>query len=364
MLSFNMSEEQTITRDTVARLVKDLIIDTAHEMDEAGNIPEEYIQAAWELGASIAAIPEAYGGYDMDYSPMMNAIILEELAYGDMAFAVAATLPSMFIFPVYEMGTEEQKKKYLPLFCKEAYTPCTCAINEPGFGFDPHKLKTKAVKKNGSYILNGEKCFVPLAKESSHFLIAASCDGENSFFIADAENAGINIKKPERNLGLYSLKTYEVALDNCEIPAKNRLVGNSDCNYDKIIQKSAIAMSAIGTGVSRASYEYARDYAKERIQFGEPIAHKQSIAFMIAEMAYEVEAMRLMTWKAASMLENGKDCQRDSFLARLYAGEMSMKVTDHGIQVLGGHGFIREHPVERYYRNARGVAILHGMAIV
>jgi alkylation response protein AidB-like acyl-CoA dehydrogenase len=123
-------------------------------------------------------------------------------------------------------------------------------------------------------------------------------------------------------------------------------------------------MSAIGTGVSRASYEYARDYAKERVQFGEPIASRQAIAFMIAEMAYEVDAMRLMTWKAASALEAGRDAKKESYLAKLYAGEMTMKITDYGVQILGGHGYIRENPVERYYRNGRGIAILEGLAMV
>ena len=153
-----------------------------------------------------------------------------------------------------------------------------------------------------------------------------------------------------------------MVFENCQIPVKDRLGGENGCDYSRLIQKSRVAMSAIGTGVSRASLDFVKAYARQRVQFGEPIAHKQSIAFMLAEMAYEVDAMRLMTWKAASRLEAGKDAARESYLAKLYAGEMSMKITDHGVQVMGGHGYIRDYPVERYFRNGRGVGILEGIA--
>jgi acyl-CoA dehydrogenase len=168
----------------------------------------------------------------------------------------------------------------------------------------------------------------------------------------------------EKNIGLYPLKTYEVELKACEISAADRLGGEQGCDFDKIIQKTRVALSAIATGVSRASYEFAKEYAKDRVQFGEPIVYRQTVAFMIAEMAYEVEAMRLMTWKAASMLESGKDARREAYLAKIYAGEQTMKITDYGVQLLGGHGYVRDYPVERYYRNGRGIAILEGMAIV
>lgn len=364
MFGFSMSKEQKMIKEEVAKLVKDIVIDNAHDMDEAGEIPLDAIQKAWSIGASVSKVPEIYGGYGMKDSPVETAIILEELAYGDMAFAVAACVPSLFIFPVTEMGTEEQKKKYLPLYCGETYKPCTLAINEPRFGFDAVDLKTTAEKKNGSYVLNGNKCFVPEARESSHILVAATLDGKNELFIVDRENPGITIGEREKNIGLYALKTYEMTLNQCEIPAEDRLGGEQGCDYDRLIQKTRTAMAAIGTGVSRASYEFAKDYAKDRVQFGEPITHRQAIAFMIAEMAYEVEAMRLMTWNAAALLEAGKNAKREAYLAKIYAGDMTMKITDYGVQILGGHGYVREYPVERYYRNGRGIAILEGLAIV
>ncbi len=364
MISFGMSKEQKMIKDEVANLVKGVVADNAKDMDHTGEIPAESIQKAWEMGVSISGIPEEYGGYGMKDSPIETAIILEEFAYGDMAFTIALTAPSLFIGPIHSMGTEAQKKKYLPLYCKDTYTPCSLAINEPHFGFDPVSLKTSATKKNGSYILNGAKCFVPLAKESSHMLIAASIDGKNNLFIVRGDNPGLQISEREANLGLYSLKTYEVVLKNCEVPAEDRLGGENGCDYDKVLQKTRIAMAALGTGISRASYDFAKDYAKERVQWGEPIVYRQSIAFMLAEMAYETDAMRFMTWQAASRLESTGNAKRESYLAKFYAGEMTMKITDYGVQILGGHGYIREYPVERYYRNGRGISILEGMATV
>lgn len=362
--SFGMSEEQRTMKETIARLVKGVVAENAHDMDEKKAIPAEFIQKVWELGATISPIPEELGGYGMEYSPVMSAIILEELAAGDMALAIAATLPSSFLYPILEMGTDEQKKKYITPYCDAVYKPCTVAVNEPRFKFDAVSLETKADKKGGSYVINGKKCFVPLAKDSGHMLVAAGLDGAGQLFIVSKDNPGVIIGEREKNLGLYALETYPVTFENCTVPESDRLGGSAGCDYARFLQKSRIALSAIGTGVSRASFEYARDYAKERVQFGEPIASRQSIAFMIAEMSYEVDGMRLLTWKAASAIEAGKDAKRESFLAKIFAGDATMKITDYGVQILGGHGFIRDHPVERYYRNGRGIAILEGMATV
>lgn len=362
--SFALSEEQGTMKETVARLMKDLVAGQAHDMDEKKTIPAECIQKIWDLGAVLSFIPEEYGGYGMEYSPVMNALVLEELAAADMGVAIAAMTPAIFLLSLLESGTEEQKKKYIPPYCGSDFRPCSAAVNEPRFRFDPVELETMAEKKGSAYILNGTKCFVPLAKDAGHLLVAADVEGTPQLFIVSCDNPGITIGEREKNLGLYALDTYRVTFDTCEVPAEDMLGGVDSGCYERFLQKSRIAMSALGTGISRASFEYARDYSRERVQFGEPIASRQSVAFMIAEMAYEVDAMRLMTWRAASLLENGKDAKRESFLAKFYAGDMTMKITDFGVQILGGHGFIRDHPVERYYRNGRGIAILEGMATV
>ena len=364
MFSLEMSKEQKMIKDEVARLVKDIVTDNVREIEDKGEIPGDTIQRAWELGASVSMVPEEFGGFGMADSPVTTSIILEELAFGDTGFAIAATLPSTVISPIYNLGTKKQQSKYLPILCGEEYTPATLALNEPHFGFDPVELKTTAEKKNGIYILNGEKCFVPFAEKSSHILVSASLENQNNLFMVEKANPGVKISKREKNLGLYTLESNEVTFENCEIPVEDRIGGKNGCDYGLFLQQARIGMSALATGVSRASYEFARDYAKDRIQFGEPIVHRQAVAFMIAEMAYEVDAMRLMTWKAASRLEANKDAKRECYLAKLYCGDMAMKVTDYGVQLLGGHGYIREYPVERYYRNGRGISILEGMATV
>ncbi|MEW6078806.1 MAG: acyl-CoA dehydrogenase family protein [Thermodesulfobacteriota bacterium] len=363
-MDFSMSPQQKMVKDEVARLVREIVLPRARENDRTGAIPDDALQKAWELGASVSMVPEEYGGYGAPDSPVESTIILEELAYGEMAFAMAATAPSLFLHPLAEMGTLEQKKKYLPLYCRDTFAACVMAINEPHYGFDPVDLKTEAVMKNGAYVLNGEKCFVPLAKKAGHLLVAAVLDGKSNLFIVSADNPGMAIGDRETNLGNYSLETYPVSLNSCEVPAEDRLGGDNGCDYARVLQKCRVAMSAMATGVARAAFDHARQYAVDRHQFGEPIAFRQSIAFMVAEMAYEVEAMRFLTWKAASRLEAGRDARREAYLARLYAGEKAMLIADYGVQIYGGHGYIREYPLERFYRDARGVSILEGMATV
>lgn len=364
MINFSMSKQQQMVKKEVAKLVKDIVTDNAHDMDESGEIPADAIQKAWGLGASISSVPEECGGYGMDDSPIESAIVMEALAYGDMAFAIAATTPSLFISPIAKMGTEDQKKKYLPNYCGDNFSACTMAINEPRFGFDAVSLATTAEKKNGSYVINGEKCFVPMAASAKHMLVAAACDGQNELFVVSADNPGLKVGDREKTLGLYALEMSRVALENCEVPAEDRLGGDQGCDYDLMLQRSRIAMAALAAGMTNASYDTAREYAKTREQFGEPIAYRQSVAFMLAEMAYEVDAIRLMAWKAASKLEAGKDAAREAYLAKMYAGEMTMKLCDYGVQIMGGHGYIREYPVERYYRNARAISNLEALAIV
>jgi alkylation response protein AidB-like acyl-CoA dehydrogenase len=364
MLDFSFSKEQKMIKTEFARLVKELVIDKAHDIDESGAMDREIIQVTWEMGASISGVPEKYGGYGAKSSPTENCIILEELAYGDMAYAIQASLPSLFIQPLLLFGTPAQQDKYLPIYCSENYMACSLALNEPWFGFDANDLKTTAVKQDGHYILNGEKCFVPLAQEASHIMVAANLDGKNQLFIVEKDNEGIEIGEREKNIGLYGLQTNEVKLVECRIPMADRVGEENGCDFDRFLQGTRVGICAMAVGICRATLDFVKRYAKERHQFGEPIAHRQAIAFMIAEMAYEVDAMRLLSWKAASQLESGKDAARDAYLSKLYCGEKAMKICDFGVQILGGHGFIREYPVERYYRNSRGVSILEAVATV
>ncbi|MEW5737248.1 MAG: acyl-CoA dehydrogenase family protein [Thermodesulfobacteriota bacterium] len=364
MFGFSPSKEQKMVRDSFAEIVRDIVAPEAHDMDEAGEIPMDKLNTAWELGACTASVPSEFGGDGMAYSPILNAIVLEELAYGDMSFAVAAMLPALFINPIVDMGTDAQKKKYLPKACGEKYPVRTMAMCEPDIAFDAARPKTTAAKKNGSYVLNGAKCFVPKADKAVQMMVSASVDGAPALFIVDGKNPGVKIGERDRGLGMYALDMFPLTLENCEIPAEDRVGGEAGADYSRFLAKTRTGMAAVAAGMARASFDFARKYAKERVQFGEPIAYRQAVAFMIAEMAYETDAMRLMALKAASALEAGRDGKRESYLAKLYAGEMCLKVCDYGVQILGGHGYIRDYPQERCCRNARGIAILEAMATV
>lgn len=366
MLDFSLSNEQKMLKIEFARMAKDRIGEDAGEMDESGQIPKTALDAAWEMGAVLSNLPQEYGGFAEDDNPVDSVVLLEEMAYADMAFAVAAALPSLFLYPVFHFGTDDQKKTWIPQFAKEDYPFLTFAFCEPGFGFDPKNLGTRAEKKNGKYILSGKKIFVPMAKEAGHMLVAAEFDGQTRLFITPKDAEGIEIGDPEKNLGLYALPTFPVRFTETGIPEDCLVGGSKAPDFDLLLARMRTGTAAIATGVARAALERAKAYAKERVQFGEPIAHRQSVAFMIAEMAYEVDSMRLLTWKAASAIraDAGEEAKKAAFLARRFAGEKAMRVADFGVQIFGGHGYIREYPMERYYRNARAISIYDCLAIV
>jgi acyl-CoA dehydrogenase len=218
-------------------------------------------------------------------------------------------------------------------------------------------------------VLNGSKCLVPLGSDAADLLVYARIDGEGGDhgvggFLLEQGAPGLTIVEREKNMGLKGLATHEIVLDQCRVPATNRLGGDAGCNVMRSWNQSRVGLAAAAVGVARAAFEYARDYAKERHAFGVAIAQKQAIAFMLAEMAIEIDAARLLCWEAAWKLDRGEDATREAYLAKQYAANMVLMVTDHAVQILGGHGYIREHPVERWLRNGRGFAAFEGLVMV
>jgi acyl-CoA dehydrogenase len=225
-------------------------------------------------------------------------------------------------------------------------------------------LRTTANKKGDHWVLDGEKGYVPLAAGAEYLLVYAALNGETQGFIVRKDAPGLSIEEREQNMGIRALPTYAVKLSNCKVTLADRLGGESGHDFAPIINASRTALAAMAVGVSRGAYEYALKYAKEREAFGEPIAHRQSIAFMLAEMATEIEATRLMAWEAAWLLDQGQDATRQAYLAKITADDIALMCTDRAVQILGGHGYIRDHPVEMWLRNARGFPTFEGMAIV
>jgi acyl-CoA dehydrogenase len=368
MIGFDLSDEQRMIRDTVMAFATEEIRPAARGADETGEAPADLIAKSWDLGLVCGPMPEAYGGYGDHRSAVTGSVVAEELAYGDLALALHMLAPRLSAFPVLEMGTGGQRDLILKPLCAGNFVAGSAALMEPRYDYDAAALTTTARRDGSGYILSGTKCYAPLAAESPAILVFAS-DAQAGFghvegFIVDRAAHGLTVSAPEKNMGIKALKTYEVRLDDCRVRAEARLGGDGGINFGRLLSESRVALAAMAVGVARAAFEYARDYAKERKAFGAAIATKQAIAFMLAEMAIEIDAARLLVWEAASHLDKGEDAVKESYQARNYAAQACLTVADNAVQVLGGHGYIREHPVELWLRNARGFAILDGLATV
>jgi acyl-CoA dehydrogenase len=351
--------------DAVGKYAENDLRPAAHDAEESRDLPKKLISKGWELGLLQASIPESYGGFG-ERSAVTGALAVEEMAFGDLAGALAVMTPSLFATPILLAGSEEQRKEFLPKIVEGNWSPYTAALIEYSFDFDANDLRTTAKSSGGDYILNGEKAFVPFAKDAETMIVYANLDGVTQGFIVPGSTSGLSTSdEREKLMGINALPLYRVKLDNVKIPATNRLGGASGHNFDLVLASMRIASASAAIGVAKASFEYAKNYAKEREAFGVKIAQKQAIAFMLAEMITEIEAMRLLTWEAAWKLDNQKeDAAIAAYLAFTGAVDMAMMVTDRGVQILGGHGYIREHPVEMFLRNGRGFAMLVGLAIV
>jgi len=365
MYSFEPNEEQKMLIEAVGKYAVNDLRPAARDAEEGKSLPPKLVAKGWELGVLQASIPEAYGGFG-DRSAVTGALAGEELAFGDLAGAIAVGAPGLFALPILIGGTEEQKKEFLPKVIEGDWTPFTSALIEFAFDFDPLALKTTATLKGEEYILSGEKAYVPFAKEAQAMIVYAALDGVTQGFIVSKGAPGLTVgEETEKMLGLNALPTYRVKLDGVKVPQANRIGGESGLDFERVLASMRVANAAAAVGVAKAAFEYSRDYAKEREAFGVKIAQKQAIAFMLAEMRTEIEAMRLLTWEAAWKLDTDKDdAFIEAYLASTGAADMAMMVTDRAVQILGGHGYIREHPVEMWMREGRGFAMFTGFTMV
>jgi alkylation response protein AidB-like acyl-CoA dehydrogenase len=375
MVSFELSQEQSLLRESVAAFAIEQMRTAARDADERGEIPQGIVDKAWDLGLVASAIPESFGGFGDPRSALTGAIVLEELGYGDLSIALHMLAPRLLLYPLIDHGTEEQQRRLLPAFTGPAFRAATAGVVEPSMNFDLCALGTTAVPDGGGFILRGRKVFVPLADTSDVLLVYARradkpagsrpLDGYRAVdgFLVERTAAGLDIGPPEKNMGIKALRTHELTLDDLRVDRSARLGGETEIDFARLINRSRVALAALAVGVARAAYDYAREYAKQRRAFGAAIAQKQAIAFMLAEMAIEIDATRLLLWEAAWKIDRGEDAMREAYLAKHYAANMALKVCDNAVQVLGGHGYIRDHPVELWLRNARGFASFEGMAI-
>jgi alkylation response protein AidB-like acyl-CoA dehydrogenase len=354
VISFELTQEQKLAQSMVQELAASQLRPAARGADDREAIPSSILGEIWATGI-IQSQAEAGG-----YSPTLNALLLEELAVADASFAIAAAAPIGFLGALAAQGSPAQKKDLLPLFAGDKYRCAGVAVMEPDFAFDVSAIRTAAIKTRGGYRLSGVKGLVPLAEHCSHFLVVAGCDDATDAFIVDRNARGVTIGEKKPNIGLRALETATVSFKDVELHPAARLGEGAGCDVQRIIDSARTALSAIMTGTSRAVMEFVMPYTKERVVHGDALAKKQTIAFRLADMRIETDAMRWMTWKAASILEQGGDATRQAQLAYTYCGENAMWIADEGVQMLGGHGYLRDNPVEMWYRDTRTVSVLEG----
>ncbi|MBN1302850.1 MAG: acyl-CoA dehydrogenase family protein [Anaerolineales bacterium] len=361
MYSFEPSDEQKMLVEAVSRYAAGDLRPAAHDAEEQGQLPPKLVSKGWEMGLLQASIPETWGGFG-DRSAVTGVLAAEEMAHGDLAGTLAVMAPGLFVIPILLAGAEEQKEKYIPPVIQAGWRPYTAALIEPSFDFDPNDLKTVAEAKGIDFILTGAKTCVPFAADAEGMVIYAKLAGQTRGFIVPKGAAGLAVGEArEKWMGLNALPFYSLTLDGVKVPKEDLLPGE----FAPVLDSKRVALAAMAVGVARAAFEYARDYAREREVFGVKVAQKQAIAFMLAEMVTEIEAARVTTWRAAWMIDQGKqEAGREAYLALTGAVDMVMMVTDRAVQILGGYGYIREYPVELWMRNGRGFSAFTGLAIV
>jgi alkylation response protein AidB-like acyl-CoA dehydrogenase len=326
-------------------------------------LPEGFLLKTVDLGLNFMPVPEALGGVGAGRSPVSNVLNAEDLAWGDMSMAIATLAPLSVINCIMDYGTDMQHELVSQTLASTDFTPAAMAVMEPGIGFDARELKTRAQRQqDGSYILDGVKSMVAFGPGARLLLVFADTgEGGTRGFLVSGDTAGISFEK-EDYMGLRPLPLYAMTLDKVALPASAIL--RDDFDIRRLTSLGKIATAALAVGTCQAVLDYVIPYVNERVAFGEPIANRQAVAFMVADMATELEGLRLMVYRAAAQAEQGLDCTRIAFLAHRNAIRYGMKTGTDGVQLLGGHGFTREHPVEMWYRNLRALATLDGMLLV
>ena len=358
-----LSESQALVCDTMARFARESMREAALAADEACAAPEGFLQAAHELGLTQLAVPEALGGAGEGRDVLTNVLVAEQLARGDMGLALAALAPLGVVHALVDFGTAEQQGSFLPAFVGEQFYPAALALLEPRPLFDPHHVSTRAVKDAGDYVLSGEKALVPLAEDAELLLVVADLMGKSEAFLVEKAAPGLRVT-PEPAMGLRAAKLGRVKLDGVRVRREHKLGGEAGIDLERLVDLSRIAWGALCVGTADALLDYVKAYCKERVAFGEPIARRQSVAFMIADIALELDALRLMVYRAASRAEQGLPFRREALLARIQCADKGMQIGTNGVQLLGGHGFIKEHPVELWYRQLRALGIFEGALLV
>jgi hypothetical protein len=294
---------------------------------------------------------------------MAGTLVAEALAHGDLGIAVAALAPGSVATAISLWGTDEQQATYLPAFTGDQPPAAAIALTEPTVLFDVLAPSTTATRTDDGFVLDGVKAMVPRGAEAELFVVGASLEGSNVLFVVEAGADGLEVEA-DPSMGVRAASLSTLTLTSVRL-GERALLGSADgTTYADCVRLSRLAWCALAVGTGQAVLDYVTPYVKEREAFGEPVAHRQSVAFMVADIAIELQAMRLLTYKAAARAAAGKDFARDVALARQLCASKGMQIGLDGVQLLGGHGFVKEHPVERWYRDLRAIGVIEGAVLV
>jgi hypothetical protein len=364
-MDFRLTDEQNQIKTMVREFAESEIKPHLFQWDEAQHFPVDTFRKAGELGMLGVTIPEEYGGAGLSYVDYVN--VIEELGVIDSGFALSvAAHNSLCTGHIYLGGNDEQKKKWLPKLTSGEWIGAW-GLTEPGSGSDASGMRTAAVKDGDEWVLNGTKNFITNATYADISVVLAVTDKSDqkhgiTAFAIESDRKGIRPGKKENKLGMRVSDTAELVLEDCRVPDANVVgkVGYGFIDAMKTLDGGRISIGALAIGIARGAYEAARDYARQRTAFGQAIAQFQAIQFMLADMATEIDAARLLCYRAATIKDEGERVTQFSAMAKLYASEVAVRATEKGVQIFGGYGFVKDFPAEKYYRDVKLCTIGEG----
>lgn len=357
-------DEQQMLQGAVRDFAAEQVRPAAAQADADTGTPKELLDQAAELGVNTLGIPEELGGVMAQRACVTGVLIAQALAHGDMGIAYAVLAPGAVATAIGLFGDGEMQSTYLPAFAGENPPAAALALLEPQPLFNPLGLQTKARREGSDWVLDGVKSLVARPGECELFVIAAEAEGLGpALFVVESSTKGLSVQ-PEPAMGLRAAATGCLLVEGARVPAGAILGDGTREAYLECLQRARIAWCALAVGTAQAALDYVTPYVNERTAFGEPISNRQAVAFGVADIGIETEAMRLLTYRAAARADQGADFAHDAALARRLCAAKGMRIGSEGVQLLGGHGYVKEHPVERWYRDLRAAGVMEGALLL
>lgn len=357
------TDEQQMIQSAAREFAATELRPAAEAADTALATPDGLLAKSTEIGTTMLGVPESVGGAVEERSAVTSVLLAEALAHGDLGLAFSVLAPAAVSTALGLWGDADQQATYLPEFVGEDVPTAALAVQEPRALFDPFALHTKATKDGDDYVLSGVKSLVPHVGTGELFVVAADLADRPALFLVESKTAGV-LTEPEPAMGLRAAATGRLILQDVRVPASALLGGGDPDVYAEAIRLGRIAWAALATGTAQAALDHVIPYVNEREAFGEPVSHRQGVAFSVSNMAIDLESLRLTTYRAASRVDMGKTFAREAALARKLTADKGVEIGSQAVQMLGGAGYVKDHPVERWYRDLRAAGLMEGALLV